>query len=91
MPVQVRVALLAAQAQAVHPLDRHDLGHRPGNPAHHALQRQVLLLAQPADPVFGVAFRGDDAVAQQRRLPGQERDGGSVLIGIVMGVELSLR
>lgn len=73
MPVQVSVALLAAQAQAVHPLDRHHLGNRPGNPVHHALQRQVLLLAQPAYPVFDVALGSDDAVAQQRRPPGQER------------------
>jgi hypothetical protein len=86
MPVQVSVALLAAQAQAVHPLDRHDRGHRPGNPVHDALQRQILLLAQPADPVFDVALGGDDAVAQQRRLPGQERDRARVLIDIVMGI-----
>jgi hypothetical protein len=86
VPVQVSFALLAARAQAVHPLDRHDLSHCPGNPVYHALQRQVLLLAEPADPVFDVVPGGDDAVAQQRRLPGQERDRGSVLIDIVMRI-----
>jgi hypothetical protein len=53
---------------------------------HHPLQRQVLLLGQPADPVFDVTLGGDNAVAQQRRLPGQERDRGRVLIDIVMGI-----
>lgn len=37
MPVQVRIALPAAQAQAVHPLGRHDRSHGPGNPAHYVL------------------------------------------------------
>jgi hypothetical protein len=86
MPVQVRVALLAAQAQAVHPLDRHNLGHGYGNPVHHALQRLVLVLVQSVNPVFDVALGGDDAVPKQCRLPGQERDRGIVLIDIVMGI-----
>jgi hypothetical protein len=55
------------------PVIGHSRGKRRDMPVQ-ALQRQVLLLAQPADPVFDVALEGDDAVAQQRRLLGQERD-----------------
>lgn len=86
MPVQVSVARLAAQAQAVHPLDRHDFGHRRGDPAHHALQRQELLLAHVADPVFDVPFRSNNAVTEQRRVAVEEGNGVSVLIDIVMAI-----
>jgi len=86
MPVQVSVALLATQAQAVHPLGRHDRGHRQGDPMHHLLQCQILRLVQVVHPVFNVPLGCDQAMAQQRRVPGQEPYGGSVLVNAVMGI-----
>lgn len=44
VPVQVSVALLAAQAQRVHPLGRHGCGQRPGHPVHDPLEAQELRL-----------------------------------------------
>jgi hypothetical protein len=65
MPVQVGITLLAAKAQAVHPLGRHDRGHRHCDPAHHALQRQVLILAEVVNPVFDMPLGCHQAVAEQ--------------------------
>jgi hypothetical protein len=47
---------------------------------------RALLLAHVADPVFDVPPGGDDAIAEQRWLPGQERDRGGVLIDVVMEI-----
>jgi hypothetical protein len=44
VPVQVGVALLAAQAQGVHQFGRDGRGHRPGDSVHDALECQELLL-----------------------------------------------
>jgi hypothetical protein len=84
VPVHVRVALLAAQAQAVHPLGRHDCGYGPGNPVHDVLEREELRLRQVVDPVLDVPPGCRQAIPEQGRVAVEEHDRPGVLIDDLM-------
>ena len=86
MPVQVRVALLAAQAQRVHPLGGHRRGQCLGHLVHDVLEGEELVLVQVVHPVLDVPLGRHQAVAQQDRPAGQERDGAGVFVDIVVGI-----
>jgi len=71
VPVQMSVALLAAQAQRVHPLGRHDRGQRPGHPVHDPLQGQELRLVQVVTQIstwcLGATRQWPSSVGQRAR------------------------
>jgi hypothetical protein len=86
VPVQVCVALLAAQAEQIHPLCGHSSSNGPRHPVHHALQCQILRFAQLMDPALDVPLGRNQAVAPQGRVAGQEGDRVAVVIDVVMTV-----
>src|SRR4051794_8898628 len=80
MPVQVGVALLAAQAQRIHPLSRYRSRHGPSHSADHALEAEELGLLHVVNPAFDMSLRGHEAVPELDRVAGEERDGVAVLV-----------
>jgi hypothetical protein len=80
VPVEVGVALGAAEAEGVHALGRHRRGHRAGYPLHHRLQAEVAGLVEVAHPVFNVPAGRHEAVAAQGWVAVEERDRRTVVV-----------
>ena len=74
VPVHVRVALVAAEAQEVEALGRHRLRDGASDSVHAALQIGVLVFGEVVDDVGAVLERRDERVADQRRVLREERD-----------------
>src|SRR5262245_50287278 len=86
VPVHVGVALLAAQAEAVHPLGRDRGRDGSGDAMHSSLECEELLLAQLKYPVLDVLFRCDQAMAEQGRIADEESSSGGILVDFVVWV-----
>ena len=74
VPVHVRVALVAAEAQHVEPFGRYRLADGSTDAVDAALELDVLVGGERVDHVGAVFERGDQCVAEQRRPLGEERD-----------------
>lgn len=84
MPVHVRVALLATQAQNVDAFGRHSRRHGLCDAIHHALQPDVLLDIEVVHQPLHMSLGRDQAVAAQGWVSGEERDGVCVLVDQVV-------
>ena len=89
VPVQVGVALLAAEAQRVHSFGWYGGGYGAGDHVRDCLEAQELVRLHVVHPVLEVCFGRDQAVAQQRRVAAKEGDRVAVLVDdvvLVVGV-----
>jgi hypothetical protein len=72
MPVHVSVPLLAPEAQHIDPLRRDGLRQRRADKVHDTLNPQVLLRREVADHVLPMLDRGNQQVAADNRISGEE-------------------
>lgn len=72
VPVQMRVALPAAEAHRVHALRGQGGRDGTGNRSHGALKSEKLIFGEVLMPVLDMSFRSDQTIAEQSGKPGQE-------------------
>ena len=82
----MRVTLLAAQTQRIHPLGRYGGGHSASHCAHHALKVEKLRLLHVIDPALDMSLRRHETVSELHRMAGQKGDDIIVLVQRVVPV-----
>lgn len=80
MPVDVRVSLLAAQAEDVHPFGLDDCAEGFADPMHDALKVQILLDREIAGHLLAVLAGGDEDVPVESGEPWKKGDGPLVFV-----------